>query len=112
MRRQLIICAGAAFVLAGCAASVTGGDASHLGRRGEGGLVTAESRYGSQTITAPVRNGAEGRGEVRLPGGTWIDCHISCRETLRRETIDFWQNHGGTETVTGGDGPGYFIWRR
>ena len=31
------------------------------------GYVTAESRYGPQTITAPVRVNAQGRREVRLP---------------------------------------------
>ena len=73
------------------------------------GYVTAESRYGGQTITAPVRTGPAGRLEVRLPGGTWIECGRSCRDTLRRETIDFWasRDRGGGA----GDGPGYLRFR-
>ena len=34
--------------------------------------VTAESRYGGASITAPVRNGPQGRLEVRLPGGNLV----------------------------------------
>jgi hypothetical protein len=80
-------------------------------RRGSGeSYTTAESRYGPQTITAPVRNGPQGRLEVRLPGGTWIECGRSCSDTLRRETIDFWQSRNSG--ITGGpDGPGYLRFR-
>jgi hypothetical protein len=82
-------------------------------RRGDAnsgyGYVTADSRYGSGTITAPVRYGPHGRLEVRLPGGTWIECGRSCRDTLRRETIDFWS--GGPGAPRGGDGPGYLRFR-
>ncbi len=74
------------------------------------GYVTAESRYGVATITAPVREGTRGL-QVQLPGGTWYDCDRSCSEKLRRETIDFWQNHNGTRGAEV-DGPGYFLWRR
>ena len=74
----------------------------------QAGFVTAESRYGPQTITAPVRISALGRREVRLPGGTWIECRRSCSETLRQETIDFWIiRQNGTNT----DGPGYIRFR-
>ena len=59
------------------------------------GYVTAESRYGAGTIAAPVRVSARGRREVRLPGGTWIECRRLCSETLRVETVDFWENKGG-----------------
>ena len=79
-------------------------------RRDAYGYVTAESRYGGASITAPVRNGPQGRLEVRLPGGTWIECGRSCRDTLRRETVDFW---AGRERFNGGaDGPGYLHFRR
>ena len=74
------------------------------------GLVTAESRYGPATISAPVRRAGGYRLEVRLPGGSWVDCHRSCADTLRRETIDFWQTHNGTRDS--GEGAGYFLWRR
>lgn len=52
--------------------------------------VTAYSRSNLQPVTAPVRRGRWGL-EVRLPGGTWIDCKGDCRETLREETVDFWE---------------------
>lgn len=71
------------------------------------GYVTADSRYGGPSITAPVRYGPHGRLEVRLPGGTWIECGRSCRDTLRRETVDFWQSRG----PFGPDGPGYLQFR-
>lgn len=54
------------------------------------GTVTAKSRYGAQTASAPVRQGRNGY-EVRLPGGTWVDCRRDCGQTLREESIDFWQ---------------------
>lgn len=69
------------------------------------GYVTAESRYSGKTITAPVRAGPNRRAEVRLPGGTWIECGRSCRDTLRRETIDFWDSRQYPNW--GGDGVGY-----
>lgn len=71
------------------------------------GYVTAESRYGGGTVTAPVRPGPSGRPQVQLPGGTWIDCAYSCTDTLRRETVDFWQSRG----PFGPDGPGYLHFR-
>ena len=67
--------------------------------------VTAESRYSGATITAPVRSGPQGRLEVHLPGGTWLECGRSCSDTLRRETVDFWKERGMPRG--GGDGPGY-----
>jgi hypothetical protein len=72
-------------------------------RASDYGYVTAESRYGIGVIAAPVRRGPHGRLEVGLPGGTWIECGRSCRDTLRRETVDFWRNH----TLSERDGPGY-----
>jgi hypothetical protein len=73
------------------------------------GIVTAESLYGNGTVRGPVRRTAQGRLEVRLPGGSWIECAYSCADTLRRETVDFWRNHGGGGPRAGGsDGPGYF----
>jgi hypothetical protein len=73
------------------------------------GYVTAESRYGGATVTAPVRQGPKGRLEVRLPGGTWLECGRSCSDTLRRETVDFWKERGHPRA--GGDGPGYLQFR-
>lgn len=83
-------------------------------RRGPGsgyGTVTAESRYSGATITAPVRQGPQGRLEVRLPGGTWLECGRSCSDTLRRETVDFWKGRGHPRGG-GADGPGYFSFSR
>jgi hypothetical protein len=93
--------------LAGVAAPVVA--AERGAPAGSPGFVTAESHYGNGTVTGPVRRTAQGRLEVRLPGGTWIECGLSCADTLRRETVDFWRNHGGGGPRAGGsDGPGYF----
>jgi hypothetical protein len=73
------------------------------------GYVTADSRFSGQSVRAPVRRGPQGRLEVRLPGGTWIECGQNCSDTLRRQTVDFWRNHGGRDG--GGDGPGYLNFR-
>jgi len=32
--------------------------------------------------------------QVRTPGGNWLYCKRSCSETLRVNTVDFWQNEG------------------
>jgi hypothetical protein len=72
----------------------------------DGEFVTAESLYGTGTVSGPVRVGPKGRREVRMPGGTWIECGRSCSDTLRRETVDFWQSRGGRNDPV--DGPGYF----
>jgi hypothetical protein len=98
------------FLFAAVAAAVATTAAEAQARRNPGYVyVTAESRYGTATVTGPVRSGPHGRLEVRLPGGTWLECGLSCRETLRRETVDFWQERGRPRT--GSDGPGYFRFR-
>ena len=74
------------------------------------GYVTAESRYGYGSITAPVRVTALGRREVRLPGGTWIECRRSCANTLRQETVDFWYIRTNVNS-SGDDGPGYLTFQ-
>ena len=58
--------------------------------RGGGGTVTACSQYGNGCMTVPVRRGRFGP-EMRLKGGTWIDCRGSCIDTLREEAVDFWE---------------------
>jgi hypothetical protein len=73
------------------------------------GWVTAESRYGGQAVSGPVRRGPQGRLEVRLPGGTWMECGQSCADTLRRETVDFWR--ANRDRANSGDGPGYLKFR-
>jgi hypothetical protein len=62
--------------------------------------VTAVSRYGNGTISAPIRSDARG-SEVELPGGRWVFCRRSCSETLRVETIDFFEaNTAGNGQLT------------
>jgi hypothetical protein len=54
------------------------------------GRVTAHSDYGHGSVTGAVRR----RGniyEVQLPSGRWEDCEGDCRETLRRQHLDFWR---------------------
>jgi hypothetical protein len=67
--------------------------------------VTAESRWGNGRVSGPVRQGPRGTLEVRTPGGAWLHCERVCSETLRRETIDFWESHGRDAKDAG---PGYF----
>jgi hypothetical protein len=103
-RWALVLAAG----LAAAALFPAGAEAQRRGAaQSDYGYVTAESRYGTATITAPVRYGRQGRLEVRLPGGTWLECGRSCRDTLRRETVDFWQSRD----PRGSDGPGYIQFR-
>ena len=68
----------------------------------EPSVVTAESRYGNGVVSGPVRAARNGY-EVRLPGGSWVGCRHSCSETLRVETVDFWEIDGrlvGAGTVS------------
>ncbi|KAB2911500.1 MAG: hypothetical protein F9K29_22335 [Hyphomicrobiaceae bacterium] len=102
MRRSLL----AGLTAAAVAAFAASAEAGPRGRHDDG-YVVAHSRYGGQSIAAPVRTGPKGRLEVRLPGGTWIECGRSCRDTLRRETIDFWKSRETFDT----DGPGYIQFR-
>lgn len=62
------------------------------------GYVIAHSRFGNGSISGAVRPAQFGY-QVRLPHGTWVDCRRSCAETLRVETIDYWEGPevgGGT----------------
>ena len=54
-----------------------------------GGTVSSCSNFGKGCATAAVRSN-RGRTELRLPGGTWIDCAGNCKDRLRVETVDFW----------------------
>lgn len=107
----LALAAGAGLsVLAGTMVSPADAQSRHGPYGGGEGYVTAESRYGPQTITGRVRVNAQGRREVQLPGGNWIECRRSCSDTLRVETIDFWAiRDRGPGGFT--DGPGYFHFR-
>ena len=72
------------------------------------GWVTAESRFGHGDVSGPVRIGPRGAREVRMPGGTWIECRQGCADTLRRETVDFWENRTNPNVR---DGAGYLDFR-
>ena len=56
----------------------------------EKGYVVAYSRHGNGSVRGPVRPARNGY-QVRTPAGNWIYCRRSCSETLRVETIDFWE---------------------
>lgn len=55
------------------------------------GKVTACSTYGSDCYTAKLVRSPVG-WKMRLKGGTLVDCSATCRDTLRRETVDFWHD--------------------
>lgn len=100
----------AAAVAAALAATSLAAPAGAQGYRHHGhapGYVVAESRYGKGVVSGEVRPGRHGL-QVRLPGGTWIDCVRSCSETLRRQSVDFWESNGPQSKD---DGPGYFRWQ-
>ena len=82
-----LLAAGAATL-----ATSTGADAGFR-RPAEGNVAVAVSRYGNGTVSGPVRQTRTGY-EVRLPGGTWVGCRRSCSETLRVQTVDFYENDG------------------
>jgi hypothetical protein len=64
---------------------------SRKGPRGEGqAVVTSCSNYGNGCQSAPIRRGTYDY-EFRMPGGTWVPCQQNCKDTLRREVIDFWE---------------------
>lgn len=54
------------------------------------GSVTVCSLYGKGCVTGAVRPGRFD-SEVRLPGGTWIGCKRDCKQTLREESVDFFE---------------------
>ncbi len=61
------------------------------------GYVVAESDYGNGRVTGAVRFTELGP-QVQTPGGNWYYCRRSCSETLRVETVDFWEaqrDYGG-----------------
>jgi hypothetical protein len=60
---------------------------------GRDGVVVAVSKHGNGSVSGPVRETRTGL-EVRLPGGTWTGCRASCSETLRVQSVDFWENDG------------------
>jgi hypothetical protein len=56
------------------------------------GTVTACSTSGNfGCATAQVRQGRLGL-EYRTKNGSWVDCAGDCKDTLRRATVDFWED--------------------
>jgi hypothetical protein len=88
------IIAGSALLTAACA----GEDAALAPY--PGGFVVAKSRFGNGVVRGQVRRAALG-WKVQLPGGRWVYCRRNCAETLRVETIDFFQtNAAGSGQLT------------
>jgi hypothetical protein len=88
---------GRLVILAACFSAVLGvaADVANAGRRvpERGDYVVAVSRHGNGSVSGPIRATSTGY-EVRLPRGTWVGCRRSCAETLRVETVDFFENDG------------------
>jgi hypothetical protein len=82
---------GSAVAVCGLTADASVAAADFLNRQERTtGIVTACSTYGHfECYKAPWRRGKFGP-EMRLRGGTWIDCAGDCRDTLRQQTVDFW----------------------
>ena len=79
--------------VAGLAVTVLGSaEAEAQSRRTDEGRsqVSVCGTYNRACTSAPVRRGRNGY-EIRLPGGSWIECRANCRDTLREETVDFWE---------------------
>jgi len=53
--------------------------------------VTACSHYDFDCYTAALVKSRVG-WMVRLKGGTLVHCGVTCEDTLRRETVDFWDD--------------------
>ena len=90
---------GVALAAATMAGLMTTADAQSRRKGGGEGVVRACSIYGNGCTTAPIRR-ASNDYEFRMPGGTWISCRQSCQDTLRRETVDFWETqreNGGSD---------------
>jgi hypothetical protein len=65
--------------------------------------IYVESDFGHRSVAAPVRRGRWG-DQVKIPGGgAWIDCEITCEYTLRRVSVDFWEDQRNGYTS-----PNYF----
>lgn len=68
---------------------------SHPSRIVATGSVTMADPRTGQPVTFDTRTREVGSirlEEVRSPGGAWIDCSGDCRETLRREHLEFWEH--------------------
>ena len=87
-----LICAALTAVI--CVGSTTNSEAGRRGDSSRYGQVVAESRFGNGTVVGTVRQTRVGP-QVQTPGGNWLHCERSCSETLRVNTVDFWENEQG-----------------
>lgn len=90
--RTLYLVAGLAIAAVAATAAVPA-EAGRLRRAPEGDIAVAVSKHGNGSVSGPVRVTSTGY-EVRKPNGTWIACRTSCSETLRVETVDFYETDG------------------
>lgn len=87
----MLLCAGAAALTLSAMSPVEAASGKGKKVKPRPATVTAVSRARPfEKVTAPVRRGRWGE-QVRLPGGSWIDCARDCRETLREQTVDIWE---------------------
>lgn len=56
------------------------------------GRVTACSKNGHFTCESAVVSESRVGPKLRLKHGTLIDCQGDCRDTLRRATVDYWDD--------------------
>lgn len=63
-------------------------------------FVLVESHYSSRSVVVPVRAARLGK-QVKLPGGSWVYCEITCEYTVRRMSLDFWEGQGQNFTSPG-----------
>jgi hypothetical protein len=87
----MIIRVVASASLAVCIAAPACFAATVTPREARAGKVTACSKYGSQCYTAKLVRTPVG-WKMRLKGGTLIHCEVTCDDTLRRATVDFWED--------------------
>jgi hypothetical protein len=88
MRKALVIAALVGFAAAPLLAA---SDAEAKSRKSAGTVTACSKLGGFDCYTARVVRSRVGPKLV-LRGGTKIDCGYDCRDTLRRETVDFWQD--------------------
>lgn len=65
----------------------------HPARVVETGSVDVEDKRSGRRLTFETRVveiGTLRQTEVRLPSGSWVDCGGDCRQALRRELLDVW----------------------
>jgi hypothetical protein len=88
MHRMLTL---AALIGLGAAPLVLSGtaDAKQYRKKSPQTVTACSERGGFDCYTARVISSPVGR-KMALRRGTVIDCGPSCRDTLRRETVDFW----------------------